>query len=991
MAGNPTLPTENIDEVILRLLALEPNEVEELDYETYKSYLKELLVEVTAAKRKIGDDEFNSIKNEFKRVRGKKGRFKIKKTKISADGLGLGGIRKQIKGTQKRLMLAPVGGVPKSQEKIEDISKKTKENPLLKISETLDSILSTLTDIGKQDIKEREKNRRSEEEKKRTGRESSLESKTFDGLKKVISAVTKPFQSIWDKIVNFIFYTFLGRVVVKLFDWFADPKNQGKVKSIIRFVKDWWPALLGSYILFGTKFGGLIRFVGGWAVRLAFQLGKVVIPKLLAFIAKNPFAALAVAGGVGAYAATQQNKARRDEFAKTDQTIVKPEETAKTGRGPGPLQLQQEQIGQQGLGLGFSGGGAVRLPGFAGGGFNFGNMMGGAAMGSMFGPLGMLLGGAFGSGKPQEMASGFVSGEKGVDKIPAMLSDGEFVMSAGAVQKYGVDTLEAMNAAGGGTNKPKIVNGKTHAYGGGRVGRSENPDPPGSSKNDSVTKLRRDFNNFLRGQGAGPNFDIGNPRTWGGGGGGSSSSGGGVGGIIPREIGQGIDYARRTAGKEYERVKGYAGQGINAAGKEYERGKKYVSDTYNQAINDPRVRQVVEAADQGRKFISKEKKKAIDYGIKKGYLNEKGEFSGAAKKQATNFLSDLLPNLPGVNSLNKKLTENYLKNIGLTREKAKYGDMSSQALLTGKSGIDSAYNIGQMQLNKMSKESKKIYMDILKERMKSGTLKSGDVINPYGKVDKSDPRYREQGNVRFYVDPKTGKGYLLDTYGFDPGKVDLGKGAAQKQYEDQVKTFQDPKKKIKLGPLDIPIGKIAKKLDLRPMQDATEGGGLPQYILALRNKIFPYDAKKEGAKLDPKRFKTKAQIDELKELGDLKKFASKQLTPQQKKLIDEKLKKEKVEKEKKLFEKKNFGAKLYNKPQKNTKQPYKSKFARPKNAGKTPVKPSPKPKPKVTVAGGGQGGGRGSGAKPSTKQKAPSPSPRHPKHKGSASAYGIMK
>jgi hypothetical protein len=456
MAGNPTLPTENIDEVILRLLALEPNEVDEIDYQTYSQYLKELLVEVTASKRKIGAIEFNSLKDEFKRVKGKKGRFRIKKAKITATGLGLGGIRKQVKAAQNRLMLAPVGGVPKLQEKIETISQGTKENPLLKISKTLDSILNTLIDIGKQDAKEKEKNRRSEEEKKRTGRESSLESKTFDGLKKAISSVIKPFQSIWDKIVNFIFYTFLGRVVVKLFDWFSNKENQDKVKSLIRFIKDWWPALLGSYILFGTKFGGLIRFVGGWAVRLAFQLGKVVIPKLLTLIAKNPFAALAVAGGIGAYAATQQNKERRDEFAETDSSIVKPEETAETGKGPGPLQLQQEQIGQQGLGLGFSGGGIVRLPAFAGGGFNFKNMMGGV----------------FGSGKSQEMFSGFVNGPGGPkgDKIPAMLSDGEFVMSAGAVQKYGVDTLEGMNAAGGGTNKPKVVSGTTYAAGGGYIG-----------------------------------------------------------------------------------------------------------------------------------------------------------------------------------------------------------------------------------------------------------------------------------------------------------------------------------------------------------------------------------------------------------------------------------------------------------------------------------------------------------------------------------------
>ena len=52
---------------------------------------------------------------------------------------------------------------------------------------------------------------------------------------------------------------------------------------------------------------------------------------------------------------------------------------------------------------------------------------------------------------------GFVSGPGGVDKVPAKLTAGEFVMSKGAVQKYGVNTLKSMNAAGGGTNRPTVT------------------------------------------------------------------------------------------------------------------------------------------------------------------------------------------------------------------------------------------------------------------------------------------------------------------------------------------------------------------------------------------------------------------------------------------------------------------------------------------------------------------------------------------------------
>ena len=56
------------------------------------------------------------------------------------------------------------------------------------------------------------------------------------------------------------------------------------------------------------------------------------------------------------------------------------------------------------------------------------------------------------------------------DTIPAMLAPGEFVISRGAVQKYGSDTFAAMNAAGGGTILPKRMNGITYAVGGGLMG-----------------------------------------------------------------------------------------------------------------------------------------------------------------------------------------------------------------------------------------------------------------------------------------------------------------------------------------------------------------------------------------------------------------------------------------------------------------------------------------------------------------------------------------
>ena len=52
---------------------------------------------------------------------------------------------------------------------------------------------------------------------------------------------------------------------------------------------------------------------------------------------------------------------------------------------------------------------------------------------------------------------GQVPGSGNTDTVPAMLTPGEFVMSKGAVQKFGVDTLAGMNAAAGGTNEPEMM------------------------------------------------------------------------------------------------------------------------------------------------------------------------------------------------------------------------------------------------------------------------------------------------------------------------------------------------------------------------------------------------------------------------------------------------------------------------------------------------------------------------------------------------------
>jgi hypothetical protein len=194
-----------------------------------------------------------------------------------------------------------------------------------------------------------------------------------------------------------------------------------------------WPKLLALYLVFGSALGGFARGLIGLVVK-----GAVRLAAAAAGMAAK--AGIKGAAGVAGILGGKYGKLLGAglEVAATVGTTMAVSKGIENFGGV-------EQKAQ-----GLAGGGYVspRFPAFSGGGFNFGGMFSG--MGNMFG--------------------GFVSGEKGVDKIPAMLSDGEFVMSAGAVQKYGVDTLETMNAAGGGTNKPKMISGTTYAAGGGAIG-----------------------------------------------------------------------------------------------------------------------------------------------------------------------------------------------------------------------------------------------------------------------------------------------------------------------------------------------------------------------------------------------------------------------------------------------------------------------------------------------------------------------------------------
>lgn len=289
------------------------------------------------------------------------------------------------------------------------------------IAESVTSIVEILKKQSKLQKESEERARKERETSKRASAESKLE-KGFSAAIRVAERVLAPVKSLLSRIIDFFMAIFWGKVFLKLLDWFADPNNKKKINSLFRFFNDHWPKLLALYLRFGT---GLGRFVGG-LTRVVFFGTR----KLLQIVAQL----------VGAKAAARFLGGRGGKLVSAGLQVATTVGTT-MALGSGIEKFVGKGESEK----------TPKVPNYFGGGLV--NMFRGIK-------------GFFGGGP------GFVSGQKGVDKIPAMLSDGEFVMSRGAVQKYGVGTLESMNAAGGGTNKPRMISGTTYAAGGGLVGNS---------------------------------------------------------------------------------------------------------------------------------------------------------------------------------------------------------------------------------------------------------------------------------------------------------------------------------------------------------------------------------------------------------------------------------------------------------------------------------------------------------------------------------------
>jgi len=289
------------------------------------------------------------------------------------------------------------------------------------IHESVTAIAETTDLQYQQDLKDKEDDRLANERAGRKKTENKLEtakSTLVGGAKKALAPVT----SFMDTLKKFLTTVLLGVGVMKLFDWFTDNNNKKKIDSLVRFFKDWWPVIVGGIIAFVSPFLLKAGIIIGTIALLAWGVPKIIEAvkglmdwgKNLIFGQQEKDLNEAIKkedSDIGktfdaANAQIDENNKEGGEKEEVKQPVGGDTKTEPTGDTKTETPIATDQPTEKGQDLQmFAEGGIVRGPG-------------------------------------------------GIDNVPARLTAGEFVMSKGAVEKWGPDMLAGMNAGGGGTNQP---------------------------------------------------------------------------------------------------------------------------------------------------------------------------------------------------------------------------------------------------------------------------------------------------------------------------------------------------------------------------------------------------------------------------------------------------------------------------------------------------------------------------------------------------------
>ena len=399
------LVEEQIDERILAILGLQ--DAFDFTYEEYLTLLKEKAVGARMTQQGMTTESAELITDEFKRVKGKTGKFKVKAKKINISKV----VNRSGQTGKPSAQLDPTKLLPpaieSSQEESQEVQKDILDflkNDLLDSLKSINSVVTDILDVLKEqraiDKKKAEQERKNAEIDKKEQREAKLEGDAGKGMSSIVEAIAKPFTSFFDTIKNFFMNILMGSAINFLLAIIKDPsiiltplKNFanmiiGFLNSIISFL---WNMVVSpiNFVINGINSGiqGLINQINN-AISLIPGAKPITAPQM--------------------------------------PTV------------PGPPQIPTFSVQQQ------EGGGET---------INIGD-------------ISLMNGGGINK-KTGMSVSGF-----GKDTQLVVAQPGEVMFSNKSSDFWGRDNLLAMNAMGGGTNKPKFggLSSVQTMQGGGQVG-----------------------------------------------------------------------------------------------------------------------------------------------------------------------------------------------------------------------------------------------------------------------------------------------------------------------------------------------------------------------------------------------------------------------------------------------------------------------------------------------------------------------------------------
>ena len=446
----PSNLDKEINEGILRTY-LGVEDASDIDFETYRTLLKEKIAAARMGGSKMDSGDISYLTNEFLRIRKfkapegqKKKKIDVKKFVQKTEETRKKSERLNNKFLESRkvtpsaapsqsvkpqmLMLppaqSPLGGGEDDQEFKEQVSKGL-ENivpNLDTLQSTMESILGTLKQQALLDKKEEREEDKLEAKERRVSREKALESKgkkTGVDDKNLGKKAVKPVKGIFDMLMDFFKNVLLGGALLFLLNVLKDPKK------MLQPLVDALNNVLGF-------FNGIIRGINGFID----GFNKFVFGPINNFVLNPIHASLnfiedRINDVLGLFGADPLENIPDESPAL---------EIPKIPEIPmyDPFKIRPENQEQAPPVQTFSGGGQVTN--------NSINITG-----------------------------------AGADTQLIAAQPGEFVMSRGAVNKYGADTLADMNAAGGGTNKPRDNRGIQGFSNGGLVGGTAG-NPPNAKK-----------------------------------------------------------------------------------------------------------------------------------------------------------------------------------------------------------------------------------------------------------------------------------------------------------------------------------------------------------------------------------------------------------------------------------------------------------------------------------------------------------------------------